>query len=702
MAEEQSIDGLIEAQALVEAGLAPEAARDLVHRLGLLAAETDPVQRWGRISRELLRPSHPFSVHQKIFQWNYRAWSAEKRGPAPAWIPTSDEIRGSNLGRWMSELGMASYEALHAWSVSRRADFWGRICHELEIVFQEPPTAVLDPASSPEIPRWFPGAKLNIAASCLVGDPDRIAILAHLNGRLERVTLGELDRLTRRVSHGFQDAGLSPGDRVAVVLPMTVEAVAAYLGIIQAGGVVVSIADSFAAAEIATRLRIVPVKLVVTQDCLPRMGRLLPLYEKVIEAQAPRTLVIPKKKVARWRDDGGLPPLRGGDLLWEDFLGRDDPFCPVPRDSDDPINILFSSGTTGDPKAVPWTQTTPIKCAADGYLHHDLHPGDVLAWPTSLGWMMGPWLIFAGLMNRCTLALYDEIPTGPGFCRFVEQAGVTVLGLVPSLVKAWRAGGAMEGVDWTRIRVFSSTGESSNEEDMLWLMGRAGYRPIIEYCGGTELGGGYITGTVVQPSPPATFSTPAMALDLAIRDEEGRETENGEVFLIPPSVGLSTMLVNADHHDVYFAGTPSGPEGVPLRRHGDQIERLAGGYFRAHGRVDDTMNLGGIKVSSIELERAVSGLDGLEGSAAIAVPPPGGGPSELVFYVVVAPPDRFRPEEMRESMQKQIRTFLNPLFKIKEVVRIDALPRTASNKIMRRKLRDDYARRPVPMVPPAG
>ena len=111
----------------------------------------------------------------------------------------------------------------------------------------------------------------------------------------------------------------------------------------------------------------------------------------------------------------------------------------------------------------------------------------------------------------------------------------------------------------------------------------AGYRPIIEYCGGTEIGGGYLTGTTIQPAAPATFTTPALGLDIVICDEDGQLTDNGEVFVTPPSIGLSTELLNKDHHEVYFEETPQLPKQLPLRRHGDGVERLADGYYRIHG-----------------------------------------------------------------------------------------------------------------------
>ena len=219
---------------------------------------------------------------------------------------------------------------------------------------------------------------------------------------------------------------------------------------------------------------------------------------------------------------------------------------------------------------------------------------------------------------------------------------------------------------------------------MLFLMSLAGYKPVIEYCGGTEIGGGYITGTMIQPASPATFTTPALGLDVVIADAEGHAVDNGELFIEPPSIGLSNDLLNGDHRATYFDGVPTSETGAVLRRHGDQMARLARGYYRAHGRTDDTMNLSGIKVSSAEIEHAVSGIAGVRETAAIAVHPPDGGPCQLVVYAVLsaAQPD------LRVLMQSALKRNLNPLFRLHDVVIVEALPRTASNKVMRRVLRD--------------
>ena len=591
-----------------------------------------------------------------------------------AWLPDADTIERANLTAAIRDQGLSSYAELDEWSTADRGAFWGMVLDRLGIVFDETPHRIV--TGPPRDPLWLPGARLNIVDSCFTAPGDKTAVVFRTDGINRRMSYSELRHLVNEFAHGLSLRGIGAGNGVAIAMPMTVEAVVAYLGTVAAGARVVSIADSFAPHEIATRLGMADPSLVVTQDRFVRAGREHAMFDKVVEAGAPRCVVV---------DTGAGIPLREGDVSWNDFLVDAGHFDPVPCAPNGHVNVLFSSGTTGEPKAIPWTHLTAIKSAMDGHFHHDIHGDDVVAWPTNLGWMLGPWLIFATLINDSTMALYDDAPTGLGFIDFVREAGVTVLGFVPSIVAAWRANRVLDDAGWTDVRVLSSSGEASVPDDYAWLMEVAGGVPVIEYCGGTEIGGGYIAGTVLHDAVPATFTTPALGLDVRILDEDGHPADNGEMYIVPPSFGLSQELLGRNHDEVYYAGVPEAD--VPLRRHGDHMERLPNGYYRALGRTDDTMNLGGVKVSSAELERVVGVIDGVSEVAAVGVQPPGGGPSRLVIYAVPEPGVVPDPKVLRVLMQQAIRSELNPLFKIDDVIFVGILPRTASAKIMRRELR---------------
>jgi acetyl-CoA synthetase len=665
-----------------------------------IIAKTDafeePCQKWAYVAEHLLTPDYPFKTHKEIYDACYTGCDIK-----PAWLPEENERKLTNIGGMMKARGISTFDDFYAWSVNSPEEFWDTMVKRVGIAFDVPYNQVFD-SSDPQYGirsvKYFAGSRMNIATSCFnKRSSEDVAIISgsDFGPDVDVMTFGELDELSNRVANSVTDPvhglGLSIGDAVGICMPMSPESVAIYLGVIKAGCAVVSIADSFSAQEIATRLRLANSTTIFTQDVVYRKEKVLPLCSRVLEAEPRRVVVLPGKGSEIHRSASShLRP--GVDMDWVSFLGdSSSSFETVSCCPDDICNILFSSGTTGEPKAIPWTHATPAKCAIDGYLHQDIRVGEVVAWPTNIGWMMGPWLIFQ-LINGAALALFNGLSSNHDFCKFIADARVSMLGVIPSLSRAWEASNATSGCDWSCIRRYASTGEASDPANMLWLMSRAHYAPVIEYCGGTEIGGSYLSSTMVQPNVPSMFSTPVMGSRLIIINESGEETNQGEVALIPPALGLSTRLLNRDHHECYYTDMPSGPNGEVLRRHGDEIEAVRDGksvYYRAHGRCDDTMNLGGIKVSSIEIERVCNTTTGVLETAAVALSPPGGGPSFLVLFVVLKPGYE-ETATLRGELQFSIKSMLNPLFHVKDLVVVDSLPRTASNKIMRRILRDQY------------
>ena len=597
------------------------------------------------------------------------------------WKPTENNILNSNIGKMMQKHQFNSFDEFWSWSVHHKEDFWSATVEVLGIHQSKKFTQILNTDNGVEQAKWLFGAELNIVDSCFQNDDDATAIVYQKpNKDLQKIPQKELLSLVNRIANSFTDIDVKKGDTVAIDLPMTVECVAIYLAAIKAGIKVATIVDSFTPKEIAVRLEITNPKVIFTQDYLSRGTKTYPLYDKVVEAN-------PTKIVVLKTSEKGKKSLRNEDLFWDDFLSENPNFESVKQSPQDIITILFSSGTTGQPKAIPWNHTTAIKAASDGFYHQNIQKNDVVCWPTNLGWMMGPWLVFAALINKAAIGLYYDVPTDENFGKFVQEAKVTMLGVIPSIVKYWNNSSCMEQFDWSAIKNYSSTGEVSNPTEMSYLMQLEDNKPVIEYCGGTEIGGGYVTSTVVQENMASTFSTKALGTDFVILDDTHQEADYGEVFIIPPIMGLSTELLNKNHHEQYYQDTPDFQ--TVLRRHGDELKQLENGYYKILGRVDDAMNLGGIKVSATQIEEVITQLEFVNECAAIAIAPKDGGPSKLVVFYseneVVIPE-----EERLKTAQTVVKKQMNPLFKVADLVKIEKLPRTASNKIMRRKLRDAY------------
>ncbi|KAI3823185.1 hypothetical protein L1987_04617 [Smallanthus sonchifolius] len=614
------------------------------------AISSNPVDLWREITcRRLLKPSYPHTLHRLI----YNAVYANYDGLPLYWFPSEQVLAltitfQNNSTNQFTVLGLFNefcYFSIHVQA------YWSIVLEELSVRFHQPPKCILDTSDkSRHGGTWLPGSVLNIAECCLLStnetdkENEKVAVVwrdeRFDNFDVNKMTLSELRRQVMLVANALKGM-FSKGDPIAIDMPMTVTAVIIYLAIIYSGFVVVSIADSFASKEIATRLRVSKSKAIFTQDYIVRGGKKFPLYSRVVEATDCRVIVVPA--VGENIDI----QLRKQDISWEDFLSsakhlpRPDYCGAVYQSADTVTNILFSSGTTGDPKAIPWTHISPIRGAAEAWAHMDVKPGDVYCWPTNLGWVMGPILLYSCLLNGGTLALYHGSPLGHGFGKFIQDAGVTILGTVPSIVKSWNSTGCMEGLDWTKIKLFATTGEASNVDDDLWLSSRAYYKPVIECCGGTELASSYIQGNLLQPQAFGAFSSPSMTA------------------------------------------------GFQLRRHGDIIKRMIGGYFVVQGRADDTMNIGGIKTSSIEIERVCEQADvSIMETAAVSCQPATGGPELLAVFVVLKKGFNTEPDKLKMIFSKAIQRNLNPLFKVSFVKVVPEFPRTASNKLLRRVLRD--------------
>ncbi|MBC7451797.1 MAG: AMP-binding protein, partial [Cytophagales bacterium] len=460
-------------------------------------------------------------------------WTADKY-PIPA-----------NVSAWMSALQISSYPEFYQWSDEHRALFWEKAVEALHIRFQTPYDSVLQPSVDPDEVVWMKGAVFNIVESCFQADPNQTAIYfkAEDSSDLQSISYHALYEKINTYASGFRAHAIQPKDRIILYIPFSIEAVASYLALIYIGAEPVLVADSFSSPELIKRMDIVQAKTILTTDSYCYADKKIDVLSKVITA-APDRIILHSATVA---DANTIRHNAHDVLLSEIASSASHEEGPHYHSSSDIISILFSSGTTKEPKAIPWTAATPIKCASDGMLLQDIHEGDIVTWTSGMGWMMAPWLIFATLLNKGTMALYGGAATKKAFIDFTITTKVTVLGTIPSIVKLWRAQQFGKIRDWS-VRVFSSTGEPSEKEDYLYLMYMNDFKaPIIEYCGGTEIGGGYISSCVLLPNAPSYFNTPAPGGNFVLlnnRHERVTEEEAGEVFIIPPSIGLSQRILN--------------------------------------------------------------------------------------------------------------------------------------------------------------
>src|SRR5437868_7486890 len=429
---------------------------------------------------------------------------------APVWSPSDAQARDSRLSRFMQQHGCACYPELCRKAAAEPRWFWDALVKALGIVWSTPYEAVMDTSAGVPFTRWFPGGRLNAYEAAVQrhqrADPDRLAIIAeNEGGATRRLTYAQLEDAVERTAAGLRAIGVERGVAVGLYLPLVIENAVALLGCTKLGAVAVPLFSGFGAEAIRQRLADADARVLITADGAMRRGR--PVAMKPIADQAAAALPQLGHQVVVACAGIDVAMQAGRDLAWDD-LARPQRVPTEAMRPDEPLLLLYTSGTTGRPKGtVHGHAGLPIKAAQDWALGMDVRPAERVMWVTDMGWVMGPLLLFGSLMLGGTAVFYDGAPDFPEPRRVwsvADRNGVTHLGISPTLTRVLMAAGerAQPATALSQLRVLASTGEPWTPEAWSWLfevVGR-GELPIMNYSGGTECGGGLVCGNFVTPA----------------------------------------------------------------------------------------------------------------------------------------------------------------------------------------------------------
>lgn len=643
-------------------------------------------------------------------------------GEAPTRMAAFAARAGERVGR-----DLTAYDDLHAWSIADPDAFWSLVWDFFGVVGTRGEVAA-DPAVLPEA-RFFPGASLNIVDTYLRPMPERDAadlpIVVQTGevgegiGVVASLTREELVERVAAAAAALRARGVAPGDRIALVLPVGIDALVVTLAGLAVGAVVSSAAPEFGVPAIVDRLgQLDPVVLVGTtsyhwagkrherRDHLVELVRELPSLRALLVVPGADDLTSPVDPDVV--DVAGIAArcVAGSDrLLQVDLLAdaerrhRGAALQVEALSFDHPAYVLFSSGTTGKPKClVHRAGGVLVKHLVEAGLHGDFGPGDRVCFYTTTGWMMWNWAVSV-LATGATLVLHDGAPTYPGtdaLFALADVAELTHLGLGARLLDAMRSEGRdlREGRDLGSLRMVLVTGSPLTEATARWLVDELGDDVMPQpISGGTDLVGCFVSAAPTLPVWPGEITRATLGMDVVVYDEEGRPTTDGTPGELVCRNSFPTVPLGiwgdgdgSRLHDTYFARFPG------VWTHGDLTSRTEHGGFIIQGRSDATLNVAGVRIGTGEIYAALEHVP--EVTDALAFAQAWDDDTRMVLLVVLAPGATLD-DDLRGRIRSTLRERGSPRHVPAIVAEVTELPRTLTGKLAEIPVADTVNGRPV-------
>jgi len=593
----------------------------------------------------------------------------------------------------MKKHGLPSLSELSAKARDELEWFWGEVDKDIGIVWDSPYSQILDSSTGIAQSKWFVNGQTNIYKSTVEKfvklTPNKIAYhFVSEDGTTSKLSYAQLDDGVSKLANGLKSLGIGKGDVVAIYLPMIEEAVIAILASAKIGAIQTVVFSGYSTESLHVRLQDCDAKVLFVSDGFLRKGK--PVSQKetmqkaIDQTKVEKTIVVKYKGVDKYEKSENI-------VFYDELTEIRNSDCPTEiMDSEDPLFILYTSGTTGKPKGVVHVHGGFSVFAGHqaAYLI-DLQAQDVLFWPADIGWITGlVWNVYGLLIVGASSVIYDgalDYPSSDRVWKILSEYNATIFGISPTATRLFKKNNEepLKNFSLDKIKNIPTTGEPLDEDSWWWLFDKVGNKkiPIMNLSGGTEIGGAMLSVFPGMKLKPSTVGIPVPGMNLDVVDDDCNsvKNENGYLVIKSPWPGMTRGLLNDNERfiETYWSRFDN------IWFHGDYVLVDEDDLWYMRGRTDDVINVSGHRMSTAEIEHTVISHEKISDAASIAIPDDLTGEAIVVFFVA----DNKNDVDLESIVSGFISEKIGKVAKPKFVFQLTDLPKTRTGKIMRRLLR---------------
>ena len=589
-------------------------------------------------------------------------------------VPSADQVSKSNIGRFMNKHGISNWQQLVNKANSNIEWYWDAVNEDLGIEWFKKYDKTYDSREGIPWTKWFLNGKCNIVVNALdrhaKKQPDKVAYIFADEQGSRKITYHELYEQVSRLADALVTTGVKKGDVIAIYLPMIPEAFYAIFACSKIGAVHTTIFSGFSAHALHSRLVDSKAKLLITTDTARRRGKDIDLasqWQKAVQCTNVSRIVTVSGNYVDFVKNAGRAKTE-----W--------------MDSEDPLFILYTSGTTGRPKGTLQVHGgfTIVAAQQAAYLI-DMKPEDVLFWYADIGWITGQvWVVYGSPIIGGTALVYNDAldyPTTDAWCRMIEDHKVSIFGAAPTAIRLFMKNNIQTNrYDFQSLRVLAATGEPINFKAWSWYLENVGKGrcPLINLSGGTEIGGAILSALPVMPLKPCTVGCPVPGFDADVFDDAGNRVTQGYLVIKKPWPSMTRGLFDGHNRflDTYWSKYKD------VWYHGDLVLINSDGLWYMQGRADDVIKVAGHRIGTAEVEAAATSHPAVAEAIAVGRPDELKGEAIVMFIVVKDgyKADSILVDEIVVQVEESIGRFARP----QEVKIVAELPKTRTGKLVRR------------------